>query len=328
MFRRAVNKPEPPTESLRNLVQKKEGAGLRKKDEEFVPRYVDLPRAVNRGGRNLTWGVVILLIATALLALAIQLRGSSALLPIASCLVTFAILWIAARARLFRQRNGVFLAIALVALLGALIPLLQRAWEAGQARAATVLAGETDDQSRPGTGDATRSEPSSEEEAPLLTTELAVSAPDAANERVVKVLRDSRVLVEEKTYLIKTGETFPYDSAQDGNVVFRANELRLSLPEDAVEVLEPMSGAAATATAPSRQARKLPAASAQATQRAQQEAVRKYPALGEKNSPENKLFLETYRDLKASGSELLEDPQWPLVIADLLAKRENWERSE
>ncbi len=64
------------------------------------------------------------------------------------------------------------------------------------------------------------------------------------------------------------------------------------------------------------------------TQRAQQEAVRRYAALGVKGSPENRLFLQTYEDWKSSGSELLQDPEWPLLLANLLAKREGWERSE
>jgi hypothetical protein len=140
----------------------------------------------------------------------------------------------------------------------------------------------------------------------------------------VKVLQDSRVLVNGKPYLIKTGELFALDSIKEGEVVFQANELRLSLPEDAVEVTGIASGASASNAAPAP----VPATTSavKVTRRSQEEAVRRYPALGVKDSAENKLFVETYLDWKNSKSELLDDPEWPLLLADLLAKREGWER--
>ncbi len=63
---------------------------------------------------------------------------------------------------------------------------------------------------------------------------------------------------------------------------------------------------------------------AQITQRSQKEAIRRYPALGIKNSPENLLFIEMYRELRNTNSELLKDPEWPLDVAQMLARKEGW----
>jgi hypothetical protein len=270
----------------------------------------------------------LLLGSLATVALAAQSFGLRAILPLLTTAGTVALLWIVARMRLFRQRNGVFLALGLVAVFAAAIPFLEYAVRLARVHSANApeksAAAETsgDTSVQPG------------EKAPLLTEELGIAPANPHTTRVVRVLKDSRVLVGRKPYLLKTGELFPYDSKRDNEIVFQANELRLSLPEDAVEVFGPTSDAAALASenAPAPRGPNLPSAppaapaSAEATREAQREAVRRYPALALKDSPENKLFVETVRDLKSHNSELLEDPQWPLVLADLLAKREGWAR--
>jgi hypothetical protein len=316
-----VNKPEPATESLRNLVRKAEPATTRKSEDSFVPRYVDLPfRFRNAGARNLQWGTFTLLCALLFLAAGILLRGPRALVPLFIALATFTLLWIAARVRLFQERNGLFLALAWVALLGALVPLLEKGWffAERELQLATHDNASTAPASAP-SGDQDRAE-----DPPLLTKELGIRAPEPRNGGLVKVLEDSRVLVNGKPYLIKTGELFALDSIKEGQVVFRANELRLSLPEDAVEVTGIASVASASNAGPA--AVTAPTSAEKVTRRAQEEAVRRYPALGVKDSAENKLFMETYLDWKNSKSELLDDPEWPLLLADLLAKREGWER--
>lgn len=285
-----------------------------------MPQYVDLPHRVrNAGTRNLQWGTITLLFALCLLAGATFLAGPAALVPLFTALATFTILWIAARVRLFQQRNGLFLALAWVALLGALIPLLERGWMLAE-RQVQVVASHKDASSTPER--ATTGE--NADEPPLLTKELRIPKPDAENGALVKVLKDSRVLVNGKPYLIKTGEVFAFDSVKEGEVVFRANELRLSLPDDAAEVTG--TSAAAAALNPPPASATASTSATKVTRRAQEEAVRLYPALGVKDSPENKLFVEAYLDWKNSKSELLDDPEWPLLLANLLAKREGWER--
>jgi hypothetical protein len=325
MFPVVVNKPEPPTESLRKFLPKSEKDPGRKSAEPFVPQYVELPRRPGHvGNRNLIVGGLMLFLSLVGIAIAASLFGPRGIVPVLITLGTLILLWIVARVHLLRQRHGLFVALGLVALFGAAIPFVEQAWRSARGRMnsnPSAVSHSTDTES---------AAPLQEEAVPLLTEELGVPPADSSASRVVRVLKDSRVLVGRKPYLIKAGEVFPFDSTRDNEVVFQAKELRLSLPVDAVEVFGPTSDSAIASTpavVPS-----LPAgppatpASAETTRNAQREAVRRYPALALKDSAENKLFVETYRDLKSHNSELLEDPEWPLVLADLLAKREGWER--
>jgi hypothetical protein len=68
-------------------------------------------------------------------------------------------------------------------------------------------------------------------------------------------------------------------------------------------------------------------ASAQVTKRAQAEAARRYPSLGRAGSRENTIFVEAYNDLKHRGSDLLDDPEWPLELAQTLAQRLGWKEA-
>jgi hypothetical protein len=329
MFRPVVNKPEPPTESLRRFFPKSDSPASRKAaGTSFVPQYVDLPRPPHRVGlRNLRWGAATLVLAFVLVSIAIALAGSlRASVPLLTAFATFTLLWIAARLRLFHQRHGIFLALGLVATLGALVPLLEQGLRAAHARFRPIVA-----QALSPTTSA--AETPRHDETPLLTRELGIPRTDPDTTSSIRVLKDSRVLVGGKPYLIKAGEVFPFDSTREDEVVFQAKDLRLSLPLDAVEVL-PASGtphvaaAGGTESVPASSPAPATASTVVTSRKAQREAVRRYPALGVKDSPENKLFVETYRDLKANKSELLDDPEWPLVVADLLAKREGWERKE
>jgi hypothetical protein len=333
-----VNKPEPPTESLRQFLPKSErGAAAKSGAEPFVPQYLEVPgRPRSAGPRNLFVGAGLLLVSLVAVGFAATAFGLRAVLPLLTTAGTVTLLWIAARMRMFRQRNGVFLALGLVALLAAAIPFAEHlvrtmVVQARDGNAADSQAAQAAHASSESTSD-------DGEKVPLLTEELGIPPADPNTTRVVRVLKDSRVLVGRKPYLLKAGEVFPYDSKRDNEIVFQAKELRLSLPEDAVEVSGPRSDAAALAATNNKDdnaaaaTASLPggppasAANAELTGQAQREAVRRYPALALKDSAENKLFVETYRDLKNHNSELLEDPQWPLVLADLLAKREGWER--
>jgi hypothetical protein len=63
------------------------------------------------------------------------------------------------------------------------------------------------------------------------------------------------------------------------------------------------------------------------TRNAQQEAMRRYPALAIPDSLENAVFISTYRQLRDRGSdEFFANPEWPIELAELLAKRESWNR--
>ncbi|MEY5025911.1 MAG: hypothetical protein RLZZ244_1439, partial [Verrucomicrobiota bacterium] len=51
-------------------------------------------------------------------------------------------------------------------------------------------------------------------------------------------------------------------------------------------------------------------------------------ALGNKDSMENQKFLEAYNDLLRRNPAFFENPEWPLRLADLIARREGWKPSK
>lgn len=309
---------ETPIENLRGLLPKQpmEQRGAQKSaEEEFAPKYVELPRGQDSGGRNLRWGLLTLLIAIGLLAWALSSAGPRALMPLAICLATFITLWVIARARLLRQRNGVFLALGIVCLLGALASMVERALPRASKQRVPIADAEATAQTAPPA-------PPAEPEAPLLTKEFSVLPPPDSIAHV-EVLQDSPVLVGRKRYLIKAGERFALEEVKANEVFFLANELRVALPVDAVRIVADKTPGASMPPPPPPT---LPETPVQVTARAQLEAVRRYPALGVKDSPENQLFLEAYRELRNSGSNLLKDPEWPVHLADSLARQEGWAR--
>jgi hypothetical protein len=56
------------------------------------------------------------------------------------------------------------------------------------------------------------------------------------------------------------------------------------------------------------------------------EVRRRYPAVGQDGTPENRAYLAAYRELERLRPDFFENPQWPLKLADLVAKSEGWKR--
>ena len=102
-----------------------------------------------------------------------------------------------------------------------------------------------------------------------------------------------------------------------------------------VEIIDPKAVAkgvapkASPAAAPTTAAPPpSPADLAEITASAQREAMRRYPALAIKDSLENAAFVATYNQLKETGgTDFFANPEWPIELAELLAKREGWNRS-
>jgi hypothetical protein len=57
------------------------------------------------------------------------------------------------------------------------------------------------------------------------------------------------------------------------------------------------------------------------------ELMRRYPAIGVKNSPENELYVARVKELRVEMPELFNDPHWPLTIGEQLAAQEGWDRA-
>ncbi|EDY22171.1 hypothetical protein CfE428DRAFT_0296 [Chthoniobacter flavus Ellin428] len=306
----------------------------KKRDEKIVPRYVHAPalRDYGMGPRNLFWGVGLLIVASVMLVVAILLVGSKAMISVATCLLTFTALFVLTRMHVFRQRNGGFLAVGLVCLIGAAVPLLESAFTAAK----TFVSVRTT-----GSSAAFRVD----EPAPLLTQSFALAQP-SADAKQVRVLRDSRVVIAGKPFEIKAGDRFLFVGTKGDETAFGVRDLNVSLPSSVVEVVDPKAVAKevpATAANPLTSAASAPAAPkaaakakaggaddaelAEITRSAQQEAMRRYPALALKDSLENAMFVSTYKQLREAGSDnFFSNPEWPIELAELLAKREGWSR--
>lgn len=326
--------------------------------EDFEPRYVDVPRrrrANQAAARNLMWGLALLLLALGLAGAALIISGPRALLPLFICLVTFLVLWVLARLRVFHERNGVFFATAMICLVGALIPMVEKAYveldrmvngPASEHSAPRNASDEAalalvDDQPLPASkaepAPAAQPEPDPEPEPPSLVETFKIKAPSDPTQNVVRVVQDTNVTVGRKVYLLHAGETYPLEEIKADSVVFRANELRLSVPDVAVEVMQGKPAQPRVADTippqPAAAATKPPAVSDQenpavVTARAQEEAIRRYPAIGQKDSPENQLFLQRVRELRTERPEFFEDPGWPVYLADALAREQRWTRPD
>ncbi len=88
------------------------------------------------------------------------------------------------------------------------------------------------------------------------------------------------------------------------------------------------------ATAPGPEAEPEPAAAPKSPEwtaawgAAQAEAMRRYPALGIRDSRENKTFVAAYQSLRRANPTYFDDPEWPLTLAQALAERDGWERGD
>lgn len=351
-----VNPGESPIESIQSLRPKPEtrvsprpDAG--RSDADFEPRYIEVPRrrrAQLAAERNLKWGLAVLLLALGLVGAAIIVSGPRALVPLVLCLVTFTILWAMARLRVFHQRNGVFFSAAMVCLLGAAVPLVERGYveldrmaHANPPAVAPVIAAAPAPapvEPEPVLQKLPESVPSvsdPEPEPASLVDAFKVPIPTDPKATLVRVVETTKITVGRKPYLLHAGDTFLFEATKNGQVTFRANELHLSLPEQAVELMagEPpaVGGVVRETPAPVNPPRSAgPHVSDQelpgdATDRAQAVAVRRYPGIGEKGSPENQLFVARFRQLKDERPEFFDDAEWPLFLAEVLAKEQGWE---
>jgi hypothetical protein len=326
-----VNTPEPSVTPRRITLPDSFKDSLSKAKKESVSelRYVEAPQRSHVAGKgHLLGGIALLLTASALIVTGTLMDGPRVLVPLFTGLACFVALWVLARWRILRQRNGGFFALGVISLVAALVSMGQSGYEKLQHHLTPAeLDADGGDQvvevqkeQRPQKG----SKPGGSEQAiPLLSQEFGVQQPRPGEEKVVTVLQESQVKAGRKIYRVKAGEKFPLVEERDGAVYFAANEIRVSLPNAKVEVSggrPPEPTVAVRPAAPEPE----PETPAQVTQRAQREAMRRYPALAVRGSAENELFVNTYNELKVVGSEVLNDPEWPLDIAESLAKRNGW----
>jgi hypothetical protein len=309
----------------------------RAEEKEYVPRFVALPRHWERGNgrRNLVGGLVLLVLAMLFLGWALYLAGSGALFTVAACLATATLLHVMARSRLFRQRNGAFVAWSGVCLLGVLLVILHHGWVYMTGGSRTRVATEEPAVVAPAG------------ETPLLRD--AFPGPnDTTSGPAVRVVRDTKVSVEGKPYLAKQGELYPLVDVgvdEHGKSVLRfsvgmhdvlidkgAGEV---VGNDSVPGLEGTADAGKTAAketaAPAGKEFEPPKGLPKAEQElaSQREAIRRYPELGRNGSLKNQAFVSAVKEQRHTGAvDFFDDPNWPLMLAEILAEKDGWRRAD
>jgi hypothetical protein len=292
-----------------------------------LTRYVDHPgrrRAIRSGRRNLAWGVAFLFAAVCICGIALYVGGARALLAPLLFLICFTALWVLARMKVFSQRNGVFFGLTVAVLLGASVALLEQAWFIlGKRSLLGAKAGEPNVTLTPSTQDSSTATSAH----PLLTRSLKYEEPDPSLPRV-RASRDFDISIGGRIYSIRKGDSFQLRDEKNGEYVIVAGEFLARVPLDSMDQLTPeLTQNAGARPVDDGKGAIEKAESDKIQSKARAEAVRRFPGLSQVGSSENKLFLEAYNDLKKRNSELLEDPAWPIRLAEILAQRYSWQEA-
>lgn len=234
---------------------------------------------------------------------------------------TFALVYVLHRLRVFHRPHGGLIAAGAVALFAAALPFVERGFQKLDHAAKTGLGGEPEKADTEITNQLPVPTRQTIPEPPVPTTppppeddvvrELTAPALDPTAGKLITIRQDSRVTINGRKFLIREGSQFPYTKLEDGTVTFRANGQDVTI---AVSVVR-FTGAS----------KETPAV---ITRLAQDEAMRRYPALADKDSPENQLYLARVIELKSEMPDLTKDPHWPLIIAEQIAATEGWKRAD
>ncbi len=311
---RTVPFQAPPTESSA------------RRAPESKTRYVDVPQSPERavGPRNLAWGVIFLVIAFCAYWFALICSGQNATRSVVASLGTFGILWLFYNLRVLRQRNGIFLALSIILLFGAAMPLVERGFS-GLDRLARERLGEektitkvdvapppvpTAKTAPPAPITPELPPPAPEDEAkppkPVedgIVRELMVPPPPKDAKKVIEITEDLEVKIDGRRYLVKKGSTYEFISVKEGKTVFKAGDQTATIDSDFASF-------------------KLTFAQLNAL--AQKEAMRLYPGLSEKFSEQNEKYIAASRALRETIPDFDKSPQWPLDLARSLAKTHGW----
>lgn len=297
------------------------------------------------GPRNLAWAVISLLLAVIALWLGLKLNRAAVAQSLFASLGAFGVLWLLYNFRLLRQRNGILLAVALVVLLGTVIPfvvaglgkldriadesLATKEADAPEAAAPTLTIPTTKDAPpAPPTPDLPKEKPAQEKlvlEKPVqekpappaddgIVREFMAPAPDPQAGKLIRIKQDCLVTIEGRKWRLKAGQIYQFKAIEDGIVTFRAGDQEVSIAAEYV-----------TFTGQSKETPE------KITQMAAAEAARRYPALLDKNSPENVLLIARKKEMESEPAMkeiFFKDPKWPLVLAEQLAAQEGWKRAD
>ncbi len=303
------------------------GSGIVRPPAE-KPRFLDLPASLerSRGPRNLTLGIICSALAVIAYWLARYYAPQTATITLLTSLGSFGILWLLQNVRVLRQRHGAVLGFGLVALLGAVIPFVGGAFRHFDHLASKRFGEEPAVETSPlpvptlATAPLAPTEPLLEKTVPPLPVEDDIVrefvAPPLAETagKLIRIKEDCIVKIDGRKWRFKTGQTYPFKNLDDGQVTFMAGDQEVTIAMDFVAFHGASQEPPATIT-----------------KMAEAEAMSRYPALREKGSPENELFLMRVTELKNDPEMsvlFFKNNKWPLVLAEKLAEDNGWKRAD
>ncbi len=296
-------------------------SGIAPTSPEKTAQSKSAPEGIPADLTNLALAAGMLLSAFLLFWMGSYLANHVALRTLIASFGTFALVYVLHRLRVFQRQHGALIASGAVALFAAALPFVERGFQKLDHAAKAGLAGEPSK---------AESDPASQLPVPTRQTipdppvpvapppqeeevirELQAPPPDPSAGRLIRLTQDAKVSINGKKYLIRTGSEFPLREFKDGTVTFLAGNQEVTIDSEMVKF--------------TGKSKETPEA---IMKLAQAEAVRRYPAIGTKNSDENQLYLERVTVLRTEKPELMQDPHWPLIIADELAEELGWKRAD
>jgi hypothetical protein len=270
---------------------------------------------------NLALATGLLLTAFLIFWMGLYLAHHVALRALAASFGTFALVWVLFRLRVFQRPYGGWIVAGSVALFAAVLPFAERGFVTLDRAARTGLAGEppkpeTDSpnmlpvptrQTPPEPPVQKNTLPPEEE----IVQDLVAPALDPNAAKVMTVLQDAKVSIGGRQFRILAGSRFLFSKIENGTVTFRAGDQDVTIDSSLVKL--------------GGKSKETPE---EITRLAKMELMRRYPAIGVKDSPENELFVARIKELQVEMPDLMKDPHWPLTIGEQLAAQEGWKRGD
>ena len=183
------------------------------------------------GTRNLAWGVISLLLAAIGLWLGLKHNRAAVAQSLIASLGAFGVLWLLYNFRLLRQRNGLFLAVALVALLGTAVPFIVAGLHKLDHLADERLVAKTEDAPEPSAPvlpiptsknvppapqapELPAQEQPKEKPAPQaddgVVREFIAPEPDPKAGKLIRIKQDSLVNIQGRKWRLKAGQIYQF----------------------------------------------------------------------------------------------------------------------
>jgi hypothetical protein len=321
-------------------------------------RYLDAPHSPEQASamRNLTWGIIALVLAALGFWLGLHYAGATATRTIVACVVTFGVVLLLANFNILRQRHGILLGLGLTVLLGAAIPFIEGGFRKLDGLARERLGGQPEKApvfTVPPPPPTTATAPPAPPTIPLPAGDPGVATLDASEDNgkpagavtaglkkvapVTKPAADdpsARELIvppppEGAGRLIRVKEDVKV--MLDGRpTIIRGGTIApfKALSDGQVTFLAGdheinIEMGLVTFTGVSQEKPE------DITKLAHQEVMRRYPKVGIKDSKENILFVTRVKEFELNPdmkAVFFKDPKWPLVMAEQLASQEGWQR--